>query len=334
MEGLSPPDQFNHRIEYGSMWHICEEEHARHGLEKKVKGRTLISDHWIDPLRSYVQDLCRKYPMSQQQIVHWMRVCMTQFPVYMDYWAKNADEKRRKPVLQEQVFHVPYHLPSGRRVWLRGKWDGVSQYGKQFYMDENKTKGDVKPEQIRRQMDFDLQTMLYLTALRSLDANCPIASDKVAGVRYNVILRPLSGGKHSIRQHQPTKKNPSGESDSEFYVRLGELISSEPDYYFHRWVVDITDKDVERFRLQFLTPILEQLCDWWEWLSYWSSKLATNDMGVLAEWSECYVHWRTPYGFYNVLGEGGSTDMDEYLATGSEIGLERGIPLFNELKEE
>ena len=314
IEGLGPPDQFNHRMEYGSMWHLCEEVYA------SCPG----TDYWKRDLKDYCQGLCRKYPLNQQQIVHWYNVCKMQFPIYLEYWAKTADEKRRKPHMQEQTFSVPYSLPSGRVVWLRGKWDGVSQYGRQFYLDENKTKGEVNAEQIRRQMDFDLQTMLYLVALRNSEE---VPEHRVAGVRYNVVLRPLSGGKNSIRQHKPTKGNPSGESDEEFYARLGGLIAAEPDFCFHRWTVDITSRDVDRFCTQFLTPILEQLCDWWEWM-----QLVTTPGCEFQDING--IHWRTPYGFYNVLGEGGSTDVDEYLATGSEVGLVRGKPLFQELEEE
>ena len=322
IEGLGPPDQFNHRMEYGSMWHLCEEVYARSG--NPIANNPVVDAPWVKALKSYCQDLCRKYPLSQDQIVHWMNICLTQFPIYLEYWAKTADEKRRKPYMQEQVFGVPYSLPSGRMVRLRGKWDGVSQYGRQFYLDENKTKGEVNVEQIRRQMDFDLQTMLYLVALRN---SGEVPEHRVAGVRYNVVLRPLSGGKNSIRQHKPTKGNPSGESDEEFYARLGVLIAVEPGFYFHRWTVDITSRDVDRFCTQFLTPILEQLCDWWEWM-----QLVTTPGCEFQDING--IHWRTPYGFYNVLGEGGSTDVDEYLATGSEVGLVRGKPLFQELEEE
>ena len=322
IEGLGPPDQFNHRMEYGSMWHLCEEVYARSG--NPIANNPVVDAPWVKALKSYCQDLCRKYPLSQDQIVYWMNICLTQFPIYLEYWAKTADEKKRKPYMQEQVFGVPYNLPSGRMVRLRGKWDGVSQYGRQFYLDENKTKGEVNVEQIRRQMDFDLQTMLYLVALRNSEE---VPEHRVAGVRYNVVLRPLSGGKNSIRQHKPTKGNPSGESDEEFYARLGVLIAVEPGFYFHRWTVDITSQDVDRFCAQFLTPILEQLCDWWEWM-----QLVTTPGCEFQDING--IHWRTPYGFYNVLGEGGSTDVDEYLATGSEVGLVRGKPLFQELEEE
>jgi hypothetical protein len=43
-------------------------------------------------------------------------------------------------------------------------------------------------------------------------------------------------------------------------------------------------------------------------------------------------HWRTPYGVYNILAEGGNAEVDEYLNTGSSLGLVHGVPLFGELQ--
>ena len=58
VEGLRPIDSFNHRIEYGQMWHLCEECSSQ-GLG------------WKNPLQEYAQSLCRTYPTSQEQIEHW-----------------------------------------------------------------------------------------------------------------------------------------------------------------------------------------------------------------------------------------------------------------------
>lgn len=110
--GLQPADDFNHRIEYGSMWHVCEEALAG-------------GKPWKAPLREYCKKLCRRYPLRQQDIIHWMRVCEVQFPIYVEYWSKYPEARRVTHLLQEQAFDVPYKLPSGRIVRLRGKWDGV-----------------------------------------------------------------------------------------------------------------------------------------------------------------------------------------------------------------
>lgn len=338
VEGLRPTDTFNHRIEYGNMWHVCEEEWAKQNGE--IMALVYVK------LNEYGVGLCRRYPLQQEQIQHWYNVCKTQFPIYVDYWSKHKDTKQRTPLLQEQIFDVSYRLPSDRVVRLRGKWDGVDLIGKGrnagIYLLENKTKGDIKEEQLKQQLSFDLQTSLYLIALREycgegvdLGGCGPTLPQHINGVRYNVVRRPLSGGKGSIRQHKPTKTKPSGESSDEFHARLGGIIAEDPGHYFMRWKVEVTPRDLERFKQEFLNPILEQLYTWWQYVSG-CIELNTDvfDPAKNSEtskyWSQ-YTHWRTPYGFYNILAEGGSSDLDEYLATGSELGLERTDRLFKEL---
>ena len=322
VEGLRPKPEFNHRIEYGQMWHVCEETYAgRQGL-------TSVRD----ALKRYAQGLCKQYPLQQEQIQHWYNVCLVAFPIYVAHWAKHPDVKQRTPLLQEQVFDVPYTLPSGRVVRLRGKWDGVDLVGPKrdqgIYNQENKTKGDINEQQMQRQLQFDLQTMLYLVALvLHTYEHGPLskAADGVPirGVRYNVGRRPLSGGKGSIRRHQATKTK-AEETPEHFYSRLGDIIKEDPSHFFMRWEVEVTSQDIERFKREFLSPILEGLCDWWE-------KMQINK-DPFDRYSRAGWHYRTPYGFYNVLAEGGSTELDEYLATGSTVGLEHTDKLFRELE--
>lgn len=314
VEGLRPAPTFSHRMEYGQMWHVCEEALAN-------------NQRFLDPLIQYCRSLCERHKTQQEQIQHWYEVCKVQFPLYVDYWAKHPDVQDRKPQLQEEVFDVPYPLPSGRVVRLRGKWDSVDLIGKKrecsVYLQENKTKGDIVEEQLKRQLSFDLQTLMYLVALQDHMKRIEYLGP-LRGVRYNIVRRPLSGGKGSIRQLQSTKSNPAGESKAEFYGRLLGVLSEEPAYWFMRWKVEISPQDLERFKLQFLNPCLEHLCDWWEWV-------ATHLDDPFDGGANC-THWRTPYGIWNPLLEGGSTELDEFLDSGSELGLERAASLFGELQ--
>lgn len=325
VEGLKPVDQFNHRVEYGNMWHVCEEEYAKRG------GSTGWCDI-IKRLKTYCQMLCKKYPLQQEQVQHWYNVCKTQFPIYVDYWAKHSSKEKRTHLLQEQTFDVPYKLPSGRLVRLRGKWDGIDLVGKGrnagVYLQEHKTKGDINEQQMKTQLQFDLQTMFYLVALAAdMNSGKMIeANYLLAGIDYNVVRRPLSGGKGSIRRHQATSRKPE-ETPEHFYARLGDIIKEDPEYYFMRWKVEITPEDLERFKREFLDPILDQLCDWWEWVVDWVPKPFKRNVETVNR-----LHWRHPYGVYNVLNEGGSSELDEHLATGSTLGLRRADNLFKELE--
>lgn len=335
VEGLTVRDEFQHALEYGNMWHVCEEAFAEQGR----------GPSWQARLESYAKFLCKKYHLQQEEIGKWYNVCRTQFPIYVDYWKNDSDEKKRTPLLQEQMFCVPYELPSGRIVKLRGKWDSVDLIGKgrnaEIWLQENKTKKDIKEEQLRRQLTFDLQTMFYLVALDSsssselsrkgwsnsifgqgiTDINLPTS---LKGVRYNVVRRPLAGGKGSIRRHKATKTKPE-ETQESYYQRLSAIIAEDPAHYFMRWKVAISQEDLERFKREFLNPCLEHLWDWWTQVSY--SKKNNID---LYDWAQP-SHFRMPYGIYNPLAEGRTTELDEYLVLGSIVGLQRTNNLFPEL---
>jgi hypothetical protein len=333
IEGLAPSDDFDHKIEYGQMWHYCEEELAKRGKEEKLADSMFDK---FDKLIVYARGLGVRYRHRVKDIDHWFNVCKAQFPEYVDYWKKHPDEKHREPIMQEYVFSVPYTLPSGRIVRLRGKFDSVDLIGKGkdrgVYLQENKTKGDIKPEVMKSQLEsgFELQTMLYLLAMRLLLqlADFPVSRfiSPVRGVRYNVVRRPLSGGKGSIKRHEPTKSNPSGESKESFYNRLRGIIRDENSYYFMRWKSEVEPTAIDRFCKECLNPILEQLWDWWE------RGQSTRAIGAKAEIRLDSLHWRHPYGVWNSLDAGGATAYDNYLLTGSEIGLRRVDKLFTELE--
>jgi len=303
IEGLRPVEVFTPSIEFGQMWHVCEEALA---------GET----SWQEALKRYAQELCRKFVTQQEAIQHWYTFTLHMFPIYVDHWSQHPDVTSRTPLFQEQVFDVPYRLPSGRVVRLRGKWDSVDliKDGQTsgVYIQENKTKSSIDGGRIARQLSFDLQTMIYLVAYSEIDRNPPPTWKgfgpegkwPLRGVRYNVIRRS------------------SHKSVESLLKKIGEDSSNgRIDEWFARWSVLIGPKDIERFCLECLNPILEQLCDWWDWIK--------NRKGAIVSSS---LHWRHPFGVHNVLNEGGFSDLDEYLATGSTVGLERREQLFEELQ--
>ena len=299
VEGLEPDSGFRHQLEYGNMWHVCEEYHAKH-------------EDCIPPLIKLVQRLAKDYPIEREKIEHWYNVCKVQFPAYIKFWKKHPDVKNRTTLYQEQVFNVAYKLPSGRTVYLRGKWDGVDYIGpakkQRVFLQENKTKGDINEEQMVKQLGFDLQTMFYLTTLKLWLAKTVPDHPPIAGARYNVIRRPLSGGKGSIRRHKPSKSKPQGESKEEFYDRVRGIIEDDPKHFFMRWQVIITGADIQRFEKRFLIPVLEQLCDWWHGMECGGDPFTVGTN-----------HWQHPYGIYNSLNEGRATHLDDYLSNGSTL---------------
>jgi hypothetical protein len=319
--GLKPKEQFTASMEYGNMWHICEENFARDGLAV-AEGE----------LQQYVKSLMQKFPADAEEVEKYYRICKLQFPIYIKYWSKQKDVKARTPLLQEYAFSLPYALPNGEVVLLRGKFDSVDMIGKGknagIYLQENKCKGDVDDAKIGKQLSSDLQTMLYIVALGELRSQPDerFAADEwdapIRGVRYNVIKRPLSGGRHTISQHKPTKSNPSGESKEAFYSRLAGLIEGEPEFFFHRWTVDLHPGDVAAFTHRVLDNLLMQVCDWWEAIQEASDPFSSP------------LHFQFPYGVYNPLTERWGGDVyDRFIADGDRVGLEKATTVFPELEQ-
>ena len=328
IEGLAPNDQFNKNMEYGNMWHVCEESFAAN-----PKGGYHSGSPFNSALDAYVRKLHDRYRFAGEEIMKWSTICRMQFPIYCKYWSQHPDVLNRTPVLQEYAFKVPYKLPSGRTVYLRGKFDSVDIIGKgrsaALYLQENKTKSEIDVEMLKRQLSFDLQTMMYLIALKSYQEQQGnhLKDLPLMGVRYNVIRRPLGGGRGSIKRHEARGSKPE-ETWEHFFDRLRtEYLEKEPEAYFERFKSEILPEHYDSFKATFFNPCLEQLCDWYTDVVH---KFAGNS-GYSAQsprWDYC--NYRTPFGIYNPLLEQGFTDVDEYLATGNTVGLTR-TPLFQEL---
>ncbi len=310
--GLEPHPKWNHRLGYGDMWHVCEEAHAR-------------GENWRERLQNHCLEVAHgRLPTETEDIAKWMNVVAVQFPEYVRHWANHPDVLNRKPLMQEQVFDVPYNLPSGRVVRLRGKFDSVDLINNAIYLQENKTKGDIDKLQLERQLRFDLQTMLYMIALADVLEDMELDEYHMLGVRYNVVRRPLSGGVGNIRPHaeKRTKKTYApAESAEEFYERLRkDYISADPDYWFFRVRSEVGQYDIQKFRLTCLDPLLETLCDWYDYL-------CVNDPTMSTVYATA-LNYRTPFGIYHSE----TTEYDHYLETGSEVGLRRVTTLFPELQ--
>jgi PD-(D/E)XK nuclease superfamily len=362
IKGLKAADRFNHHLEYGNLFHCA----AENFLKPKIAGQ--IDPSWLFHLRSYCLELCNKYPLDGEQIDKWFRTCCVQFPLYIEHWNKHQGNVKRTPLLREEKFKVPYQLPSGRTVWLRGKWDAFDFVETQvingrkvpagLWLTDHKTKGDIDEHQIQRQLTFDIQLMFYMVALDEwighdefhLDEthSCnDIWNGKLQGAVLNVVRRPLSGGKGTIVMHKATAKKPA-ETKDQFYRRVAEYIEEEPEHYFMRWTVEITRQDVERFQREFLDPCLENLCDdyeWWSWCIHEGRQLKTEVATITVKerdvWNgeqrknrfphHCPRHYRQPFGCWDPLEEGGSSELDHFLNTGSDAGLTRVETMFPEL---
>jgi len=350
VDGLAEDEGFSRPLEFGNLWHTAEEAY-------------LGGHDWLPPVEKYRRRLEQRYPNDLNEIMKWFKVTKTTFPIYLEYWAKQKDEKDAKPILEEKSFAVPYTLPSGRTVLLRGKWDALrllplpQKRGKWgIYIKEHKTKGEIDEDGILKTLAWNMQTMMYQIALRTLRDLLDKYETKVhagtlfkefpsmmvgmrfedlktifkatskhppAGVIYNVVRRPLAD-RYAIKQKKM-------ESIDQFYRRLGDVIKTDSfdskgkpkqkSNYFMRWKVELTDEDVDKFKNRTFHPILESLMDWWEEI-----KLHPFD-----PWGTCKHHYQSPWGVHNSLAGGFRGSFFEYLTSGRDYGLIQNTTLFPEL---
>ncbi len=342
VEGLAEDEGFSRPLEFGNLWHTAEEAY-------------LGGKDWEAAVKKYRILLERRHPNDYAEILKWYKVCVVTFPIYLNYWKKHKDEANAKPVLEETSFAVPYTLPSGRLVLLRGKWDALRllQIGKSkklgIFIKEHKTKGEIDEDGILKTVGWNLQTMLYQVALRTLlsthkhEHNFYPGMDSVrqlcgnyppGGVHYNVIRRPLADF-HAIKQRKT-------ESLDQFIARLAKdpddpkkgIIPNAKDY-FMRWKVEVTDEDIQQFKDRTLHPILEQLWDWWEWVRHkpfdpWAPRPNEKLMDNPIAGKSC-PHFQAPWGVYNSLAGGFRGSFFEYLTSGRDYGLTKVTTLFPEL---
>lgn len=150
-------------------------------------------------------------------------------PVYFDYWEKDS---RLDWLAVEKEFEVPWKLPNGKTVSLRGKRDGLFRRGKETWLMEHKTKGRIDEWGLVERISFEQQVMLYLTALLEEDS-----SKKVNGVLYNILRRP--GLKQKVSEPIAT-----------FAKRCAEDVEARRDFYFLRLEVSISKQEVSEFKGQ------------------------------------------------------------------------------------
>jgi PD-(D/E)XK nuclease superfamily len=332
--GLEPHDKWNKSTGYGNIWHVCEEALAS-GQSITIPNGLGLNNYWEVALRSHTIIQMGIYPLQRQEIDKWFNVCCVQFPEYVKYWSQHPDVLNRTPLMQEQVFDMPYSLPSGRTVRLRGKFDSVDLIDGGIYLQENKTKGDVDKLQIERQLKFDLQTMMYTVALlegiklhiKGHDVGLPeeaVSWPSVFGIRYNVVKRDCPIKQHEGRMLKAGWKE--GETTKHWMERLrDEYYGANPSDYFFRVRAEVSAKDVQVFRETCLDPLLETLCWWYDQVT---DMMYRDEARKL---KEPPMNYRTPFGIWSSLEEGGSTEYDAFLESKSETGLRRTETLFTEL---
>ena len=184
-----------------------------------------------------------------------------------------------------------------------------------FPSHDRQATSDIDKAEYKEQLKDDFQTQLYLVALLQMDE---YKEHKLGGTLYNVIRRPLSGGKHSIRQKQK-------QSEREFYEELDGRFRDNKEDFFFRWKVPISRSELQQFEERTLKPILHEVCNWYDlMLDRHNNNESPFGPG----------HWQTPHGVYDPLERAGKSEVDDFVLFGDTSGLERFEDLFPELAEE
>lgn len=290
IKGLEPKRFVSYPIEFGNMWHVCEE----------------FSPNYLPHLTQYTQKQQVVYPFDKILLNTWMSVCRILFETYLSYYPSY-----RVSLYREQVFRVPYQLPCGRVVYLRGKIDGIDRMDNGDYcLFETKTKTSLFNEEFfQTRLSYDLQTMFYLTAIQH-DESLDFDKTRLTNIVYNVIRRP------SIQ--------PKSYEDATFVQELQQKVQQEPSKYFHRYQIEIDPKQVEIFQERTLVPILTWLCNWYEMVvSIDEERIYSDPRGL---------HFLSPYGVLDLLEYDWGLSYLTYLQTGEDRMFDQVHTLFPELE--
>lgn len=371
VEGFTEDVDFNHFLEFGSIFHEGLEAYSEHGLRKATIRKYMV--HYANKLKSrFVTN------KDHQNIDRWTNYSYETFILFLKQW--NKEDKQKNFLFQEEAFRVPYQLPSGRTVYLRGKMDGAYADTKGFiWLKENKTKGKIDTEGITQMLQSDLQTMMYLIALQTIvdaviahvvdgepypDNLLPNMSNlsqkqvdtilksggKIKGFLYDVIRRPL-GDSSAIKQR--VKETDKQFTDRIFYshapTRGGKSIypvAKNLKEWFRRWNVRVSAKDINRFRKECFDPQLEQLCNWWQSIEAnpfdpWYLYADVDSGGVnpdgtfismgLQPIGPNSLHYRRPFGVYDSLSDGMRGAFFDYIIHDGKSRIHKVTNLYPEL---
>ena len=288
MEGLAEDQEYNFAREYGTLFHGAEEFHSMGKNYRKGVDEAALQ-------------LREQYPTATDEIVDAAAWAKLQYGEYLRHYAASRERKKRNYVLAERRFRVPYSLPCGRTVYLRGIIDGgyTFQEGNRtrFYIQENKTKGKIYEQGITKGLTRDMQSMFYVLVARKLKGLPP-----VNGILYNVIRRPLS------ERWAPRQKKK--ETKAAFRKRYQvEYLQARAKEYFYEFPIPLFQKTIREFRKEVFDPILTRLCVWYDWVSQYPDKRFEEPHGL---------HFQAPFGCYNSLANGWEGSYFQYLTSGRQ----------------
>lgn len=228
---------------------------------------------------------------------------------YFAWWAEH--DKKYTFLSREEEFCVPYNVKYDYQYNLRGKFDGVIEIkdGKKIHLGlyECKTKGRIDEQGIEETLQFDVQTLLYLLAIRLKYGRTPTR------LIYDVIRQPqLRQGKEETLQN--------------YCSRISHDVENRPEEYFYRWNETITTETVDKWCREFLDKVIHQINLWF---------LDTTDDidGVLYPQADPFrsnYHYRNSKALLGLFG-GRKSEYFAAMTRGDYSGLYRSANPYPEL---
>lgn len=295
-QGLEPVEAWNRNTGYGSL--------IGAGIEGWIKERkeSAISDY-ID--RVYAREI-QKFN-EYEEIAWWTTLAVAQARVFVDRYAKDFDkygitkaETRRKETIT---------LPSGREIIISGYLDGE---GKEIIF-EHKCRAEWNTERIASEIDMDLQYNFYLLLYYQKEGKLP------KHVWYQHSRRPSGYG------YRGPKKRDT-ETKETYQKRLIEYIKENEEDHFYQFMAKPDMDRFQRFLHISLYPKLEQLLDWYDYLTGKESYRVRQSTDGVVDVDYNSLHVMTPYGLYNPYLEGTDEAFRHYALTGSTLGLRKRTP--------
>lgn len=295
-------------MEYGTIFHKLIEEGAR-------MGKTYTRIKIVKLMQEYIRS---KFPSPESLLL-----CKIAIAQYHEYHEWEKDKPQYKYIAQEPVFNEPFPLPATNfspcpeiaikiprtNISLRGRIDEVIEVNGGIWLQENKTKSRIDISTLSDTIPENLQVMFYAVAAE-LKYGKPIK-----GVIYNVIRKP------GQRQRQT-------EADEDFVDRIQKEIQKDRNYYFYRLAYSFPPGAVERWKREYLIPLLYEIYIWWR-----SIEANPTNPWVDEEGNINPFHGRRSFGIYDPMQDGKGEYFD-LIVHNRKDGLVVDHEMFHELKDE
>jgi hypothetical protein len=233
--GLRDSKPLHENLIWGDVFHK--------GLEIYIATKSLPTS--VDGMIDYLKT---KYPQAPSTYEVSTRRMLYKFPLstYQGEWKT------------ELPFKIPFTLPSGRQITIRGKKDALQTDHPDYnrILGEHKCKGYIDPVKTSREIKSDLQVNIY----------CYLHD--VEWINYDLILIPEAVKYKPARSYN---MSPQEWMEGLFTGPCGSYNIFPINQNIHQWIHNATyflpREDQERYWNFTVIPYMERMCEWYDWVT-------------------------------------------------------------------